>query len=291
MIAAGLPSDLSIALDLKSGPAATLGDAAQMHQVVMNLVANATQAMARGVVRVTLDVVRLAEPRLVTTGTVPVGDHLVLGVGDSGCGMPPEVLSRIFDPFFTTKDVGTGTGLGLSIVHGIVSELAGAIDVVTSLGSGSTFSVYLPRCGDAADTVAAAALPLQRGHLEQVLVVDDEEPLVRLMSGTLLELGYVPVGFLSGTDALAAFTAHPDRFDAVVTDARMPGLSGADLIAALREVRPAVPVVMVSGYLGADIERQARQAGALAVLRKPLVTAELASVMSRALGASGRAAG
>jgi CheY-like chemotaxis protein len=111
------------------------------------------------------------------------------------------------------------------------------------------------------------------------------------MSSTLLDLGYVPVGFSSGIDALAAFTAHPDRFDAVVTDARMPGLSGTDLIAALRKVRPAIPVVMVSGYLGADIKRQARQAGAVAVLRKPLVVAELASALSLALHGSGNAVG
>jgi PAS domain S-box-containing protein len=291
MISAGMPRDLSIRLELNSGLAATLGDAMQLHQVVMNLAANAMQAMTRGVVRVTLDAVRLDESLMVTTGTVPIGDHLVLSVCDSGCGIPPEVLSRIFDPFFTTKDVGAGTGLGLSIVHGIVSELGGSIDVITSVESGSAFTVYLPRCGDAADAVAAEAVSLQRGQLEQVLLVDDEEALVQLMSSTLLDLGYVPVGFSSGIDALAAFTAHPDRFDAVVTDARMPGLSGTDLIAALRKVRPAIPVVMVSGYLGADIELQARQAGAVAVLRKPLVVAELASALSLALHGSANAVG
>jgi nitrogen-specific signal transduction histidine kinase/CheY-like chemotaxis protein len=283
MISAGMPKGLSIALALNSGRAATVGDAAQLHQVVMNLVANAMQAMTEGVVHVMLDAIRLQQPCLVTTGTVEAGEHLVLSVRDAGCGMPPEVLSRIFDPFFTTKDVGTGTGLGLSIVHGIVSELGGAIDVATAVPGGSTFTVYFPRVGEAAVAAAAEPVSLQRGRLEQVLLVDDEEPLVRLMAGTLVDLGYVPVGFLSGVDALAAFTAHPERFDAVVTDARMPGLSGVDLIRALRAVRPGVPIVMVSGYLGTGIERQAREAGADDVLRKPLVTAELASALSRAL--------
>ena len=103
------------------------------------------------------------------------------------------------------------------------------------------------------------------------------------MTITLLGLGYVPVGFSSGLEALAVFRAHPDRFDAVVTDARMPGLSGVELISALRALRPDIPVVMVSGYLGAGIDRRARDAGADALLRKPLVTAELASAMARAL--------
>jgi CheY-like chemotaxis protein len=281
MVSAGLPATLSIRLEMNAGRAATLGDAAQLHQVVMNLAANAIQAMTKGVVRVTLDPVCLTEPRLVTTGALRSGDYLLLSVCDSGCGMAPEVLGRIFDPFFTTKVVGTGTGLGLSIVHGIVSELGGEVDVITSFNGGSTFTVYLPRCGEAGDPVVQEAAPLQRGRQEQVLLVDDEEPLVRLMSGSLLDLGYVPVGFSSGAEALAAFSAHPDRFDAVVTDERMPGLSGVELIRAVRQIRPGVPVVMVSGYLGTGIERQAREAGADAVLRKPLVTAELAAALTR----------
>ena len=289
MVSAGLPGHIAIQLDLNGGRAATVGDAAQLHQVVMNLAANAIQAMEGGVLHLTLDPIRLEEPRLVTTGEVAIGDYLLLGVRDSGCGMAPEILGRIFDPFFTTKDVGTGTGLGLSIVHGIVSELGGAIDVASSVGVGSTFTVYLPRVGDALEVAERKAAPLQRGRLEQILLVDDEEALVRLMTGTLVDLGYAPVGFTSGTEALAAFAAHPERFDAVVTDERMPGLSGAELIRAVRAISPTIPVVMVSGYLGTGIEQRAREAGADAVLRKPLVTAELATALARALQATASA--
>jgi PAS domain S-box-containing protein len=286
MVAVGLPENVEIELELNSGHAAVLGDATQLHQVVMNLASNAIQAMTSGgVLRISLAPVEFTEPRLLTTGGLAVGDYVALSVRDSGCGMSLDVLARIFDPFFTTKEVGSGTGLGLSLVHGIVSEFGGAIDVTTSPGGGSLFTVYLPRSQDAVEVAGKKATPLERGRLEQVLLVDDEEALVQLMTGTLLGLGYIPIGFTAGAEALAAFRAHPDRFDVVVTDERMPGLSGTELIGALREIRPTIPVVMISGYLGAGIERRAREAGADAVLRKPLATAELATALARSLRA------
>src|SRR5262249_29076868 len=155
-------------------------------------------------------------------------------VADTGAGIAPEIMERMFDPFFTTKDVGTGTGLGLSLVHGIVTELGGAIDVITKLGLGTTFTVYFPRSGDAprAEDHVQAALP--RGEGQRVLVVDDEEPLVRLATRRLEQLGYAPVGFTSSRAALAALRAEPQRFDALITDERMPGMTGSALI---REVR------------------------------------------------------
>jgi CheY-like chemotaxis protein len=208
----------------------------------------------------------------------------VLSIADTGAGIGPENIARIFDPFFTTKEAGAGTGLGLSLVHGIVSEFGGALDVRTVPGEGSTFTVYLPRIGDVPLPVDGAPQALPRGAHEQVLVVDDEEALVRLATDTLTGLGYVPVGFTSSREALAAFTAHPDRFDAVLTDERMPGLSGSELIRALRQVRPSVPVVLVSGYLGAAVVRRAREAGADAVLGKPVARHELASALARVLG-------
>jgi CheY-like chemotaxis protein len=229
---------------------------------------------------------RLAQPQVASTGTLAPGEYLVLSVADTGAGIGPENLSRIFDPFFTTKDVGSGTGLGLSLVHGIVSEFGGALDVHTARGEGSTFTVYLPRIDDMPLPVEGAPHALPRGAHEQVLVVDDEEALVRLTTDALTGLGYVPVGFTSSEEALAAFAAHPDRFDAVLTDERMPGLSGAELIRALRQVRPSVPVVWMSGYLGAAVVRRAREAGADAVLGKPVARHELASALARVLDAS-----
>jgi PAS domain S-box-containing protein len=287
LLSASLPEGVRVQADLRAGAAAIRGDATQMHQVLMNLATNALQAMPDGgTLCIGLAPQRLAQPQVASTGTLAPGEYLVLSVADTGAGIGPENLSRIFDPFFTTKDVGSGTGLGLSLVHGIVSEFGGALDVHTARGEGSTFTVYLPRIDDMPLPVEGAPHALPRGAHEQVLVVDDEEALVRLTTDALTGLGYVPVGFTSSEEALAAFAAHPDRFDAVLTDERMPGLSGAELIRALRQVRPSVPVVWMSGYLGAAVVRRAREAGADAVLGKPVARHELASALARVLDAS-----
>src|SRR5262249_29134212 len=157
-------------------------------------------------------------------------EYLQLTVADDGGGIPREIIDRIFDPFFSTKEVGIGTGLGLSLVHGIVMDLGGAMDVSSAPGAGSTFTVFLPRAGDAVETTGNHAPTLPSGNGESVLIVDDEELLVGLAIRTLEEIGYVPLGFTSSAAALAAFRDDPARFDVMITDERMPGLSGSALI-------------------------------------------------------------
>src|SRR5882672_1824657 len=287
LISASRPANVQIEPRLKAGRAAMMGDPTQVHQVLMNIATNGIQAMSGsgGTLRVSLDALRLDEPHLATTGAVPAGDWIVLKVVDSGVGIAPEILERIFDPFFTTKDVGVGTGLGLSLVHGIVAELGGAVDVASAVGAGSTFTVYLPRGGDAVAPAEIEAPTVPRGHGQRVLVVDDEEPLVRLATRTLVELGYEPVGFTSSVAALAAFRADPDRFDAVVTDERMPGISGSALIREVRGIRRAIPILLMSGYLGKGVVSRAFNAGADEVLKKPLSPRELATNLARVLPA------
>jgi PAS domain S-box-containing protein len=282
LIAGKLPANVRIETELRAGQAAMLGDPTQIHQVLMNLATNAVQAMpAGGTLRVQLATRKLEAPQLATVGTIPAGELIVLKVGDTGTGIPPEVIGRIFDPFFTTKEVGVGTGLGLSLVHGLVTEAGGGVDVASVPGEGSTFTVYLPRAGDAADAGESAPPDMPRGHRECVLVVDDEEPLVSLATRTLEELGYAPVGFTSSAAALEAFRLDPQRFDAVITDERMPGVSGTALIREVRGVRGAIPVLLMSGYVGGGVASQAREAGANAVLKKPLLARELATSLAR----------
>jgi CheY-like chemotaxis protein len=227
--------------------------------------------------------VRVDAARATTIGHVAPGEYLVLKVTDTGAGIAPEILERIFDPFFTTKEVGTGTGLGLSLVHGIVSEVDGAIDVASSVGKGSDFTVYLPRSGDAADSHVDEDRTMPRGDGQRVLIVDDEEPLVKLATRTLEELGYAPVGFTSSAAALAAFRADPQRFDALITDERMPGMSGSALIREVRGIRNGIPIVLMSGYVGDAEANRARQAGAEEVLKKPLSARDLAASLARVL--------
>jgi PAS domain S-box-containing protein len=284
LLSATLPPSVRISARLDAGRAAMLGDSTQIHQLLMNLGSNAIQAMpSGGILDVSLEVKHFDLGSLATIGTIGSGDYLVLEVSDSGSGISPEILDRIFDPFFTTKDVGVGTGLGLSLVHGIVTDVGGAIDVASMSGEGSRFTVYLPRAGDAPEAGAVGETVVPRGNRQRVLVIDDEEPLVRLTANALEDLGYVPTGFMSGAKALDSFRADPDRFDAVITDERMPGISGTELIRQIREVRSAIPIVLVTGYLSTAVASGARAAGADEVLRKPLALRELAASMARAL--------
>ncbi|HXL83972.1 MAG TPA: PAS domain-containing protein [Casimicrobiaceae bacterium] len=288
LFAARSPPGIAIEDRLRSGRATVMGDATQIHQVLMNLVTNAVQAMpSGGTLRVSLDRAKADLPRVVTTGTFAAKDYVVLEVADTGSGIPPAILERIFDPFFTTKEVGVGTGLGLSLVHGIVMGLGGAIDVATTVGKGSVFRVYLPRAGDVATNVGEpkrrAQPATRRGEHQRVLVVDDEESLVRLATRTLTELGYTPVGFTASATAVEAFLADPQRFDAVITDESMPGTSGSELIRKMRAIRPEMPIVLVSGYLNAAVVQRAREAGADEVLKKPLSARDLATSLARVL--------
>jgi PAS domain S-box-containing protein len=284
LLAAKLPQGIRIEAKLRAGPAAMLGDPTQIHQVLMNLGTNAVQAMtAGGTLSVSLDAVHFDAPRAATIGNVAVGEYIVLGVSDSGIGIPPEILDRIFDPFFTTKEVGTGTGLGLSLVHGIVAELGGAIDVTSTPGAGSRFTVYLPRSGDALESLQKEELEMPRGDGQRVLVVDDEEPLVKLATRTLEELGYAAAGFTSSAAALSAFRAEPGRFHALITDERMPGMSGSALIREVRSIHKSIPIVLMSGFVGGPVLRNAREAGADEVLKKPLSARDLADSLARVL--------
>jgi len=283
-VAAKLPENVGLSPRLRAGRAAMLGDSTQVHQVVMNLASNAMQAMPQGgVLRVSLDTLRIEASRAALIGVLSPGEHIVLKVTDAGAGIRPEVLERMFDPFFTTKEVGVGTGLGLSLVHSIVATVGGAIDVATELGKGSTFTVYLPRSGDAPPKAPDESRPLPRGAGESVLVVDDEEPLVRLATETLESLGYAPVGFTSSVSALQEFGANPGRFDAILTDERMPEVTGSAIIREVRRINPSIPILLMSGFVSGAEALKARELGANGVLKKPLLASELATSLARVL--------
>jgi CheY-like chemotaxis protein len=232
---------------------------------------------------VTLDVTTLDAPLALATSTLPPGEFLRLTVGDTGSGIEPRLLGRIFDPFFTTKEVGVGTGLGLSLVHGIVTDLGGGIAVESELGRGSRFTAYLPCQVRVAAPAAPSARAAARGSGETVLLVDDEVALVRLGEETLAELGYEPVGFASSAAALQAFREEPDRFDVLVSDEAMPGMTGSELVRLVHEVRPGLPVLLMSGFVTPALAQRAREIGVTEVLGKPLSAAELARSLADAL--------
>jgi CheY-like chemotaxis protein len=239
-----------------------------------------------GSLLVSLETASVEAARVATTGPLSVGEYVLLKVADTGSGIAPEILERIFDPFFTTKEVGVGTGLGLSLVHGIVTGLGGVIDVATTVGQGSAFSVFLPHAGELSHPIGPARRTdpeTLRGANERILVVDDEESLVSLAAETLTGLGYVVDGFTASGAALAAFVANPGRFDAIVTDESMPGMSGVELIGKMRAIKPTIPILLVSGYVNAALVQRAMRAGVFEVLRKPLSAQQLAAGVDRLL--------
>jgi PAS domain S-box-containing protein len=284
LLEASLPAGIRLESRISSGNAAVIGDATYLHQVAMNLCTNAVQAMEQGgTLRVTLERIEVTESRALSRGLLHPGSYVRLIVSDTGVGIPPAVLERMFDPFFTTKGVGRGTGLGLSLVHGIVTDLGGAIDVTSKTGEGTTFEIWLPVTGETAMPSLEAASPLPRGTGETVMIVDDERPLVALAEEITAQLGYEPVGFDSSRAALAAFSAQPQRFDAVLTDEAMPDLVGTELASEIRRLRPAIPIILMSGYGGAQLTTRAAEIGVNEVLRKPLHRRDLAESLARVL--------
>ena len=281
-VAASLPPGVALVRQLDADDAAVLGDPTQVHQVVLNLCANAVQAMkGHGTLTVRLD--RSDEGcSECATSVLTKQTHLRLAVRDTGVGIAPHLLERIFDPFFTTKEVGVGTGLGLSLVHGIVTDLGGGIGVESQEGSGSTFTVYLPWQNGVA-TPPRIEEEAEPGNGEVVLLVDDEEALVRLGEEMIAQLGYEPVGFTSSQAALDAFRAQPERFDLVLSDEAMPEMTGSELVRHVRALRPTIPIVLMSGYVTPALTVRARDAGVAEVLSKPLVAREIARSLAAAL--------
>jgi NO-binding membrane sensor protein with MHYT domain/nitrogen-specific signal transduction histidine kinase/ActR/RegA family two-component response regulator len=286
LLAASLPADVRIETRLDAADLAVVGDATQFHQVVMNLCTNAVHAMKRaGVLTVLLERVAVGERRLLSHGTLSAGGYVRLVVSDTGSGIPPAVLKRMFDPFFTTKRVGDGTGLGLALVHGIVADFGGVIDVETQLGLGTSFTIWLPAAGPMPTLLAEPTSELPLGNGETVMIVDDEHALVALGEETLAGLGYEPVGFDSSIAALQAFRAEPNRFDLVLTDETMPDLTGTELASEIRQLRPEISIILMSGYGGTQLSERARAAGVIDVLRKPLVRRNIAESVARAMHA------
>jgi signal transduction histidine kinase/ActR/RegA family two-component response regulator len=284
LLRASLPATLAIRPQLGRDDAKLLGNATQLQQVVMNLCTNAAQAIeGHGAIDIGLDTVDVVAERSLSHGTLPAGRYVRLAVTDTGPGMDATVKQRIFEPFFTTKRPGRGSGLGLATVHGIVTQHGGAVNVRSRPGEGSTFETYFPQTDETPcdDKPAEVAAPL--GHGETVLLVDDETPLVALGEEMLAVLGYEPVGFRNSTAALAAFHADPQRFDLVLTDEVMPEMTGTELATALHQIRPDLPIVLMTGYVGPVQSRALATAGIREVLKKPLLSRTLANCLARYL--------
>jgi two-component system cell cycle sensor histidine kinase/response regulator CckA len=243
--------DVELNTRLEPGLFAVRADRGQIEQVLMNLAVNARDAMPGGG-KLTLETqnVSLDQSYARSHAEVKPGRYVMLAVSDTGTGMPPEVRAHIFEPFFTTKERGKGTGLGLSTVYGIVKQHGGDVWVYSEPGRGTTFKIYLPQAGAAADEkTAQPAEPLAAaaGH-ETVLVVEDEAAVRRLVRDILHHNGYRVLEGDSGEQGLETAAGHAGKIDLLVTDVVMPKMSGRDLAEALVRLRPEMKVLFLSGY-------------------------------------------
>jgi len=261
------------------------GDLTQLHQVLLNLCVNARDAMSDGGT-LTLEA-QAIEVDAQSAGAVPEaqpGHYVVLRVSDTGTGIAPEILERIFDPFFTTKGPDKGTGLGLSTVIGILKGHGGFLQVYSHVGSGSTFSAFLPAEG-AADSVLQAdpaAVPF-RGEKESVLVVDDEDAVRDVALLVLRDLNFSPLAAVDGQDGLAQVARHQKKLRAIITDLHMPTMDGVAFIRAVRRILPDLPIVVTSGRMDENEKQECRKWGVTAELEKPFTEQQLAVMLKQIL--------
>ncbi|RCX11484.1 PAS domain-containing hybrid sensor histidine kinase/response regulator [Extensimonas vulgaris] len=310
-----LPPTIALHLQVSEQLPAVLGDATQIGQAVLNLCTNAVQALGssrRGHVHVEAQRVQPEQRLRERLGLAAHTDYIALTVRDDGPGMDAATQARIFEPFFTTKPVGQGTGLGLAVVHGIMRTHGGSIAVQSSPGQGSCFTLYFPVADSAAAGVAGAgadnaaggaaaasatsvaALPAPtparaastaaRGH--HVMYVDDDQALVFVVQRLLRRRGYEVSTFTDPQAALQALRAAPEKYDLLVTDYNMPGFSGVELLRATRQIRPALPVALASGYVSSEIEQAALAEGARALIHKPNDVQEFCATVARLLEAA-----
>ncbi|MDO8680045.1 MAG: response regulator [Acidobacteriota bacterium] len=272
--------DLQLATDLWPVRA----DAAQLEQVVVNLALNARDAMPDGG-RLAIETANqdIPAPRARQLEIAP-GAFVELRVRDTGVGIAPEVQGRIFEPFFTTKPKGAGTGLGLSMVYGLVRQSGGAVSVTSAPGRGSTFSLLLPRADDTtADRTPTPKTLLQHARGSgTILIAEDERALRRLSATVLGQAGYRTLEASDGQQALDLFTVHAHSITMVVTDVVMPRMGGIELARRLRHLKPALPVLFVTGYVEQS-EALHESAAGMPVLLKPFSPDALLQAVASAL--------
>jgi len=248
-----VPENIAMEMDVCSEMLQIRGDATQLHQVLMNLVGNARDAV-EGVddprITIRFDAFHADDAFVARRASFKVGVYAHLSVADNGCGIPEDQIKHLFEPFFTTKEQGKGTGLGLAMVFGAVKTHHGFVEVDSSAGRGSTFHIYIPLL-EPEDMVGAPVLSEQTeamGHGELILLVDDDACIVETGQEVLEMLGYRVVVARDGQQAVDMFTAHREDIALIILDLVMPVMSGDKAAALIRRQSPDVKIIFSTGY-------------------------------------------
>lgn len=274
--------DVTLTVELFEHELPVLADQGQIEQVVMNLVGNARDAMPEGgILKIQTGVMQF-DRQMLAEGIVISGNYVSLKITDSGIGIAPCEQKRIYEPFYTTKEVGKGTGLGLSMAHGIIRQHNGWITMESEIGKGTSFTIYLPRAGQAEASPEETSYELKTGDGTILLVEDDEQ----VLSANILVLesgGYKVISASNPVEALEIYRRHIDIIDLAVIDAIMPNMNGKQLYDELKKISEAVRVIFVSGYAADTLDRKNLSPGC-AFLQKPYPPQQLLQLIHELLG-------
>ncbi len=274
------PANIEIKHDLYDGSDPVLANPTEIHEIIMNLSTNAYHAMEETGGTLTVHLSRSAPgPEL----NLSPGKYCCLSFSDTGAGIPSDIMDNIFDPYFTTKPLGKGSGLGLSVIHGIVKNHMGAITVDSTPGRGSVFKVFLPITPLSKTVAPRPSLSEKPGGDERILLVDDEESIVKIGIQLLERIGYSVTGTTSSIEALSLIKSSPDSFDLVITDMSMPTMLGTELAKKLLAIRPDLPIILCSGFSERITPKTAMDMGIKAFLEKPVLAQDLFSKIRNVL--------
>ncbi|NDY71246.1 hypothetical protein DO021_06770 [Desulfobacter hydrogenophilus] len=273
LLRATIPANINLTSDLYDDQDAVLCDDSEIHEILLNLCTNAYHAITEDQGEIIIGLEKRNPPH---EFDLPKGEYLCLSVKDNGIGIPESIKDKIFEPYVTTKEVGKGSGLGLSVVYGIVQNFNGGISVESGHKTGTIFKIYLPITDQAFDIEKKDSIRLSRkAGNEHILLVDDEESIVKLGVQALKNNGYRVTGLQDSTEALNLFKVNPDDFDLVITDMAMPKMIGTELSQKILEIRPDIPIIICSGYSENLNKEKAKDLKVSKFLDKPLLLTDL----------------
>jgi CheY-like chemotaxis protein len=256
-----------------------------MQNMILNIALNANDAMPNGGdLAFRTDIVELQDTAMMAFSP-PSGPYIHIQISDTGTGMDEETRQRIFEPFFTTKEAGKGTGMGLASVYGAVEKQKGTISMESTVGLGTTFSIYLPLSSASVRAgVSAKSREAERGT-GRILLVDDDRAVRRFAKIALVNLGYDVTEATNGKEAVSIFEKDWQKIDAVLLDISMPEMDGPDAFYAMREINPEVKVILCTGYDTTSKAHDLLAEGVMAFLEKPYARAEIAEKLAHVLSA------